>query len=335
MPEWFLPKRDWHTAQSLAVSVAVGGIKIIKDDELVLATLNGDVQAFSLLVEKYSNALCSVAYGVMGDFHLAQDIVQESFIKAYYKLKTLKDTDKVGSWLYAITYRQSVDWKRKLQKERHALERSELLNHPISFEVMIDKREIHTEVWNALDKLSELNRIIITLFHMSGFSMESIGKFLNMSISAVESRHRRARKLLKQDLMDVYFDGLRSQYSNQAVITKVTTSLIKQAGQFYIPVSDKKRSSEWFIEQFGLSADMNGHLILPSGQTLYLLPFKHPFYTDSSIPVLSFDVDNITEVYHKLKKDGISVDERIEDIMGEHFFFYDLDNNRFGIYQSK
>jgi RNA polymerase sigma-70 factor, ECF subfamily len=315
-----------------------GGITIINDDELVLATLNGDVQAFSLLVEKYSNALCSVAYGVMGDFHLAQDIVQESFIKAYYKLNTLKDTEKIGSWLYAITYRQSVDWKRKLQKERHALERRDFLNHPVSFEELVDKREIQTEVWDALGKLDELNRIIITLFHMSGFSMESIGKFLNMSISAVESRHRRARKRLKQDLMDGFFDGLRSQYSNQTVITKVTTSLIKQAGQFYIPVSDKKRSSEWFVEQFGLSADPNGHLTLPSGQTLYLLQFKHPdpaFSTDTSIPVLSFDVDNINEVYIKLKKDGISVDERIEDIMGEHFFFYDLDNNRFGIYQSQ
>jgi len=316
-----------------------GGINIIKDDELVLATLNGDVQAFSLLVEKYSNALCSVAYGVMGDFHLAQDIVQESFIKAYYKLNTLKDTDKVGSWLYAITYRQSVDWKRKLQKEKLALERSELLNHPSSFEDMVDKREIHKEVWSALDKLGELNRIIITLFHMSELSMESIGKFLNMSISAVESRHRRARKLLKQELMDVYFDGLRNHYSKQTVITMVTTSLVKQAGQFYIPVSDKKRSSEWFIEQFGLSLDRNGHLILPSGQTLYLLQFKHPhdiFYTESPVPMLSFDVDNITEVYDQLKGKGICVDARIEDsIMGEHFFFYDLDKNRFGIYQSK
>lgn len=317
-----------------------GGVYILKDDELVSATLNGDIEAFSLLVEKYTNALCSVAYGVIGDFHMAQDIVQESFIKAYYKLHTVKDAEKVGSWLYAITYRKSVDLKRKLQKaQQQVLEGTAGLDHSLSLEEIVEKREIQTEVWQALNGLDERNRIIMVLFHISGFSMESIGQFLNMSVSAVESRHRRTRKLLKRELMDVYFDELRNQYPNQTVVTKVTTSLIKQAGHFYIPVSEKKRSVEWFIKHFGLSVDLNGHPALPSGQTLYLLQIKTPYdilHTDSSLPVLSFDVDNIHEVYDKLKKNGVCVDEQVGDfVWGKRFFFHDLDKNRFGINQSK
>lgn len=311
----------------------------MKDNELVWAAMNGDVQAFSLIVEKYSNALCSVAYGVLGDFHLAQDIVQESFIQAYFKLHALKDPEKIGSWLYAITYRQSVDWKRKQSKEQHALERYEWLNHPASFEEIVDKREIHIEIWKALNKLGELNRIIMILFHMSGLTMESIGNLLNMSIRAVESRHRRTRKLLKQELVDILFEGLQNPFSNESMATNVTANLIKQAGQFYIPVADKIRSSHWFIAQFGLSLAQNGHLILPSGQTLYLLQVKPtPIIANSefSVPVLSFEVDNMSEVYERLKNQGIRVDELIKDsLTGEHFFFYDMDNNRFGIYQEK
>lgn len=308
----------------------------MKDEELVLATLNGEVQAFSLLVKKYSNALCSVAFGVIGDFHRAQDVVQDSFIKAYYKLRTLKEPEKVGSWLYSITYRLSIDLKRKLQKEQHVLEQNERLDKPLSFDEMLNIREIHTEIWKALSGLDERNRIIIVLFHISGFSLESIGKFLDLSVSAVESRMRRTKKQLKLELMDFYLDGLRNQYPAQTMVAKVTTSIVKRAGHFYIPVSDKQRSSEWFVELFGLALDSNGHLILPSQQILYLLEFIPTNDYDDSVPVLSFEVDHINEVYDRLRNKGIRVDEMFENVMtGQHFFFCDLDRNRFGIYQSQ
>ncbi|WP_177186843.1 sigma-70 family RNA polymerase sigma factor [Paenibacillus sp. CF384] len=317
----------------------LGGIPIQKDEELVAATVNGDVNAFSLLVERYANALCSVAYGVIGDFHLAQDIVQESLVKAYFNLHTLKDAVKVGSWLYAITYRQSLDAKRKLHNAQQALEGAAGIEHSLTFDEIVEKREIRAEVWKALNGLDERNRIIMVLFHISGFSMASIGKFLNMSVSAVESCHRRTRKLLKQELMDVYFDGLRDQYPALLMKSKVTANIIKKAGHFYIPVSDKTQSSTWFVDQFGLFSDRNGDLILPSGQILYLLPFKPSdiiFAADDVIvPVLSFEVDAITDVYERLKKNGISVGQLENGMTGKHFFFQDLDNNRFGIYQSQ
>lgn len=308
----------------------------MKDEELVAATLNGDVHAFSILVKKYSNALCSVSYGVIGDFHRAQDVVQEAFIKAYYKLRTLKEPEKVGSWLYSITYRLSIDLKRKLQKDQHVLDQIERIDDPLSFDEMVDIREVHTEIWKALNGVDERNRIIIVLFHISGFSLERIGKLLGLSASAVESRIRRTRKQLKLELMDFFFDGLRNQYPAQTMAVKVTASIVKRAGHFYIPVSNKQRSSEWFVDQFGLSLDLNGHLVLPSQQILYLLEAIPASDFDDSVPVLSFEVDNSNEVYGRLKNKGIRVDEKLGKLMtGEHFFFYDLDSNRFGIYQSQ
>lgn len=88
--------------------------------------------------------------------------------------------------------------------------------------------------------------------------------------------------------------------------------------------------------QFGLFPDRNGDLILPSGQILYLLPFKpSDMINDVIVPVLSFEVDAIMDVYARLKNNGIQVGE-LENVMtGKHYFFHDPDNNRFGIYQSQ
>jgi RNA polymerase sigma-70 factor (ECF subfamily) len=309
-----------------------------KDAELVHATLNGDVQAFSLLVEKYSSAVCSVAYGVMGDFHLAQDVAQEAFVKGYFKLQTLKNPEKFGSWIYAITYRLSIDWLRKLKKEQQAIERAEAIKHRDSFEEIVKKREIYTEIWKALTKLDESNRIIVIMYHMNEYTMESIGSFLSMTVAAVDSRLRRARKLIKQEVLDGLFDEMISLNSSQTMITKVTQRIVKQMGQFYIPVSNKESSTAWFVEQFGLSLDRNGHLLLPSGQTLFLLqanPVDINLVPDNTFPVLTFAVDNSMNVYDVLKKQGIRVDDQTEDFLSSrHFFFYDLDNNKFGIYQS-
>jgi RNA polymerase sigma-70 factor (ECF subfamily) len=308
------------------------------DAELVKAALNGDVQAFSILVEKYSSAACSVAFGVLGDYHLAQDAAQEAFVRAYFKLETLKESERFGSWLYAITYRLSLDWLRKQQKERQALESAEANKHRDSFEEMVETRAIHNEVWAALTKLDEKNRIIVSLFHMSEWTMESIGGFLNMTVAAVESRLRRARKVIKQEMLAGIFGEMFDQSTNQTITTKVTQRIVKQMGQFYIPVTHKANTTAWFMELFGLTLDQNGHLWLPSGQTLFLLQansVNNNLVPDTSAPVLTFEVDNSLYVYDILMKQGIRIEEQTEEYLNnKYFFFYDLDNNKFGIHQS-
>jgi len=64
------------------------------DAELILNALQGDLEAYAPLVIRYSNALYSIAYSITGDFHLSQDIAQDSFIKAFDRLKLLKDPEK-------------------------------------------------------------------------------------------------------------------------------------------------------------------------------------------------------------------------------------------------
>lgn len=75
----------------------------LTDRELVAMACKGDADAFGELVKRYASAVYGVAYHKIGDFHLAHDIAQEAFIRAYLALTDLKDPARVGSWLYSIT----------------------------------------------------------------------------------------------------------------------------------------------------------------------------------------------------------------------------------------
>lgn len=77
------------------------------DLERVRATMRGDWEAFGAIVRKYANVLHAVAYDIVRDYHTAQDIAQETFLKAFVNLHTLKNPEKLGSWLYSIVKRQS------------------------------------------------------------------------------------------------------------------------------------------------------------------------------------------------------------------------------------
>jgi len=288
---------------------------------------NGDIEAFSELIRKYSNAVCSVAYGVTGDFHLAQDIAQDTFIKAFFHLASLRQPDKFGSWLYAIANRLSIDLKRKANREKRALGKV-VSSDRNRVEEAIERKEMQTDIWNALNKLDEINRTIVVLFHLSGLSVEEIGHVLNLSAGAVESRLRRVRKRMKQDLvefMSVPFPN------NEKIIAHVAEEIIKRAGHFYIPVSNKKRSSDWFVEHFGLQRFQDVNVILPSGQILYFLETRQkPIHRNT--PIMTFIVDDSSAICKKMDEKGIRTfrpDDQSDS--PKLFYFYDPDHNVFGI----
>ena len=83
-----------------------------EDGYIIQQCLDGDAVAFGLLVEKYKKGIYALAYSRIGDFHDAQDITQEVFIKAYQRLRTLRRWDNFMGWLYRITANQCKDWIR-------------------------------------------------------------------------------------------------------------------------------------------------------------------------------------------------------------------------------
>lgn len=83
-----------------------------EDGYLIHKCLSGESEAFGFLVAKYKEAVYALAYSKLRNFHDAEDIAQEVFIKAYRKLHTLKRSDSFSAWLYAITSNLCKDWIR-------------------------------------------------------------------------------------------------------------------------------------------------------------------------------------------------------------------------------
>ncbi len=83
------------------------------DAELIDEILSGDEDAFSALVQKYQKSVHALVWRKIGDFHIAEEITQDTFLQVYKKLPTLKNPRQFAGWLYVIVNRQCIAWFRK------------------------------------------------------------------------------------------------------------------------------------------------------------------------------------------------------------------------------
>jgi len=173
----------------------------LTDEELIARATAGDETAFGFLVDKYKGAVHALAYRKLRDYHDAEDITQEAFLRAYQKLSTLKDGRNFAGWLYVITANCCRMHLRKLcQKvgatvclEDVADEQWKTLS--VAKYTDLERRQ---SVRDAIATLPECDRTAITLHYMGGMSCKEIARFLGTSAGAIKDRLYRARKRLKE-----------------------------------------------------------------------------------------------------------------------------------------
>ena len=93
-----------------------------EDVQLVYRSLAGDEVAFTTLVKKYQKNVHALAWRKVGDFHIAEELTQDTFLKAYEKLATLKNPSRFAGWLYVIANRLCIAWHRKQKPPLESLE---------------------------------------------------------------------------------------------------------------------------------------------------------------------------------------------------------------------
>jgi len=176
----------------------------------------GDSDAFRALVEKHSRSVFRLAFRMTGNEQDAEDVVQESFLRAYRQLGRFESRANFGTWLYRIVANCSVDLMRSKQA-RHDQVRGDSLdagamelpavNVP-GPERMAESAEIERRVQDALQELSPLERAAFTLRHYEGRSIDEISSTLGLGTSAAKHSVFRAVKKLRLALAP-----LRSQES--------------------------------------------------------------------------------------------------------------------------
>lgn len=176
------------------------------DVTLIQRILSGDENAFASLVRKYQQQVHAFARRKIGDFQIAEDITQETFLQVYQKLETLDDPTLFSQWLYAIANRLCIAWFRKNRLQTEPLEEVCILGierEPYSRYVASEHAKIAAEaqrdlVEKLLAKLKESDRKVITLHYFEEMTSSEIGEFLGVSENTIKSRIRRARQQLKK-----------------------------------------------------------------------------------------------------------------------------------------
>jgi RNA polymerase sigma-70 factor (ECF subfamily) len=186
-----------------------------QDGKLARRALRGDEAAYGELVRRYMNIVVGFLYNRLHDFHRAEDLAQDTFLKAYHRLDALQDPTKFGSWLLVIARHTCMDHLRSL-REHSSLDDLRDAGHEPHDEdgeqalEALGEAEIEARVLEAISELREDYRDIIVMKHIENLSYREIGDLLGMSVSAVGEKLSRVRQLLRKRLsksLDVELDG--------------------------------------------------------------------------------------------------------------------------------
>lgn len=191
-----------------------------EDGHIIRKCLNGDSAAFGFLVDKYKASVYAYVYSRLGNFHDAEDLAQEVFIKAYRNLRKLKSYDSFPAWLYSIASNLCKN-RARVRSRRPDAEFIEDKDPDVldNFSINSYREERAFEpLYEALDSLPDMYRQALTLRYLGGMSSREIARFVGASPTAIRKRLSRARSLLKKELLAAV-EGAFDSRKLQAIFT--------------------------------------------------------------------------------------------------------------------
>ncbi len=178
------------------------------DADLALARLAaaGDREAFKSIVEGNKQRMFTVARSVLNEAELAEDAVQEAFIKAYRALADFKGQARLSTWLYRITYLTAIDLQR--QRSRHLRladssyeeETSADSSAQAASESSAESQRLQQHIDQALECLSAFEQTVFTLRHMQNFKLREIAVVVDRSEGTVKNILFRAIRKMREEL---------------------------------------------------------------------------------------------------------------------------------------
>lgn len=150
------------------------------------------------IYQKYMKDVYRYLYSLCRDHHMTEDILQETFYRAYLHLENCKD-DKVKPWLFRVAYHAFIDVKRKNKRmDLQEISYFDSLFHTETLEKQVVEQERWNELKLAIDELPELQRQAIILYDFHQFSYQEASEFMKVGLSHFKILLFRARKTLRQ-----------------------------------------------------------------------------------------------------------------------------------------
>ena len=183
-----------------------------KDKDLVLVrrAKRGDYKAFDLLVLKYQSRIAGLALTFVKDRHLAEDIAQESFIKAFKSLESFREESAFYTWLYRIAANTSKNYLTSKKRKKEYSESEILSSEEASVDIfdipggdspeeILAANNLREMIFESLSNLPEDIRTAISLREFEGLSYEEISEVLDCPIGTVRSRIFRGREIIQEN----------------------------------------------------------------------------------------------------------------------------------------
>lgn len=168
------------------------------EKQLVKQILAGDTSAFGYFVDTYQDMAMTIAFRVCGNRQDAEDIVQDSFVKAFHNLHTFKSGSKFSTWFYSIVYNTSINAIRSAGHNVHYADYSETdiadLYPDYDIFEQIEEQERLAMLNKALAMLPKDESVILTLFYLEENSIKDVAKMVGLTEVNIRVKLHRARK---------------------------------------------------------------------------------------------------------------------------------------------
>jgi len=181
-----------------------------QDAVLVTQVLQGDQDAYGLLVQRHSRSLFALAYRVTGNQEDADEVVQETFLSAYRNLSRFEQRSNFGTWLYRIAMNCALDLKEKRRPEVGAMQIAEdpepgeqqvqIASHAPDHDQLVFSGQVKEKIAAAMKLLSKTERAAFVMRHLEGKSIEEIAGVLGLKPNATKNSIFRAVQKMRQQL---------------------------------------------------------------------------------------------------------------------------------------
>jgi RNA polymerase sigma-70 factor (ECF subfamily) len=185
----------------------------VEEGELVKRARKGDLGAYDQLVQRYQERIYATVYHMTSNHEDANDLAQEAFIKGFQALKSFKGGSSFYTWVYRIAVNKTINFLKQ-RKNRSQMSLNDLdfnTEHNPDLVALISEKtprreaglnELQEKLNEAMQKLSESHRLVVTLHDVQGLSHEEIAKIMDCNIGTVRSRLFYARQQLQGFLSD-------------------------------------------------------------------------------------------------------------------------------------
>jgi len=178
--------------------------------KLVVAACSGDQAAARKLVDAHKDRLFAFVWRIVRDHHDAEEICQDTFMRAFSSLETFRPEFRFSTWLFTIGYRLCLNWIRRKHAVTGELDTTML---PCGEAGPVDElaqsedaRRLKNAIWNAVDQLSVPQRATVLLYYREEQSCQDIAETLQIPVATVKSHLHRARARLRSLLANVADD---------------------------------------------------------------------------------------------------------------------------------